>query len=171
MNAKKITAVHFFRLDVLEGKILGTKTMLAKANKGYGPVYDELMALMAEHPTFDVTVKRVKEPANKQTHKGMDITFMRDWLTAIGDNETLETMNNVIAFAEKTGKSKYPLAKHVLLDAYKYFNFAEAKSCVADYRYKQTINSATSAKAKPMTDNNTVIGEGEENELKPVVNL
>ena len=171
MSAKK-TPYNHFTLNFGKKTIVGTQNSFNKAGKGYGPLYDELAALMEKHPTYGIEIKQPEKPAKpKQTYKGMNIPFIVDYLTAVKDYITLETVNEVIDYAGKMRESKYPLVKRVLFDAYKSFNYAEAKSCVDDYRYKQMLNSATCAKAKPTTDNNTVIGEAEENELKPVVNL
>lgn len=67
---------------------------------------------------------------------------MVDYLTAINDSTTLKTLNDVIDFAEKAGRSKYPLAKRVFFDAYSEFDYADAQRVVNDYRYKQTLTEA-----------------------------
>ena len=131
-----------FTLNFANKTIVGTKASFNDAGKGYGPVYDELVALMAKHPSFGVEIKTPRQPANKQTYKGMDIPFMRDYLLGMGDNITLKTMDDVIAFAEKDGGSKYPLAKRVLFDAYEDFDYVEAKRVVDDYRFQQLLDKA-----------------------------
>ncbi len=132
-----------FTYDFANKTIVGTKASFDKAGKGYGPVYDELADKMAKHPTFTCVVKAPQKPAKpKQTYRGMDIPFMRDYLLALGDNITLKTMDDVIAFAEKNGGSKYPLAKRVLFDAYECFDYVEAKRVVDDYRYQQLLGKA-----------------------------
>ena len=144
-----------FNYDFFKKTIVGTKASFDKASKGFGPAYVELAAKMAEHPDFTCVVKEPKKPAKpKQTYKGMDIPFMVDYLTAINDSTTLKTLNDVIDFAEKAGRSKYPLAKRVLFDAYECFDYVEAKrvvddseaDTVADFEDHHIMASAVSGK-------------------------
>ena len=140
----KNTATVRFTFDFAGKKIVGTKASFDKASKGYGPVYEELAEKMAKHPDYSVEIKAPKKPAKpKRTYAGMDIAFIRDFLTAIDDSVTLNTLNDVIEYAEKMGKSKYPLAKRVLFDAYDSFDYADARRLVNDYRYELTIAKAT----------------------------
>ncbi len=132
-----------FTLDFVNKAIVGTKASFDKASKGYGPIYEELAEKMAKHPTFSVEIKAPNQPAKpKRTYAGMDIAFMRDFLTAIGDSTTLKALNDVIAYAEKMGMSKYPLAKRVFFDNYDCFDYADAKSEVDAYRYQLTRDNA-----------------------------
>ena len=132
-----------FTLNFADETIVGTKASFAKASKGFGPVYDELVALMAKHPDFECDVKEPKQPAKpKQSYKGMDIAFMLDFLTANDDSTTLKTLNDVVAFAKSAGKSIYPLAKRVFFETYDSFDFVDAKRIVDDYRYQQTRKQA-----------------------------
>ena len=132
-----------FTLNFAKKTIVGTKSSFDKASKGFGPVYDELVALMAKHPDFECDVKEPKQPAKpKQSYKGMDIAFMRDFLTANDDSTTLKTLNDVVAFAKSAGKSIYPLAKRVFFETYDSFDFVDAKRIVDDYRYQQTRKQA-----------------------------
>ena len=132
-----------FTLNFVAKTIVGTKASFTKAGKGFGPAYDELVALMAKHPDFECDVKEPKQPAKpKQSYKGMDIAFMRDFLTANDDSTTLKTLNDVVAFAKSAGKSIYPLAKRVFFETYDSFDFVDAKRIVDDYRYQQTRKQA-----------------------------
>ena len=132
-----------FTLNFVKKTIVGTKSSFDKASKGFGPVYDELVALMAKHPDFECDVKEPKQPAKpKQSYKGMDIAFMLDFLTANDDSTTLKTLNDVVAFAKSAGKSIYPLAKRVFFETYDSFDFVDAKRIVDDYRYQQTRKQA-----------------------------
>lgn len=132
-----------FTLNFVNKTIVGTKASFDKASKGFGPIYDELAVLMAKHPTYDFEVKTPKQPAKpKQSYKGMDIAFMRDFLTANDDSTTLKTLNDVVAFAKSAGKSIYPLAKRVFFETYDSFDFVDAKRIVDDYRYQQTRKQA-----------------------------
>ena len=138
-----------FTYDFANSTIVGTKASFDKAGKGYGPIYEELAEKLAKHPSFTCVVKAPKQPAKpKRTYKGMDIPFMRDYLLAVDDSITLKTMDDVIAFAEKTGGSKYPLAKRVLFDAYDCFDYVEAKRVVDEYRHQLTLKMADEMAAK-----------------------
>lgn len=137
-----------FHYDFAAKTIWGTKASFDKASKGFGPVYDELAEKMAKHPTFTCVVKAPKQPTKaKQTYKGMDIPFMVDFLTATDDNITLKTLNDVIDYAEKMGKSKYPLAKRVFFDTYDCFDYVDAKRIVDEYRHQQTLEKANAMAA------------------------
>ena len=138
-----------FTLDFADKTIVGTKASFTKAGKGFGPVYDELVALMAKHPDFECDVKEPKQPAKpKQSYKGMDIDFIKDFFAAIGLITELNNLNKVLAFAEKDKKSKYPLAKRMLFDAVPEFNYVSAKEEVAEYRHKRTLEHAGVLKVK-----------------------
>ena len=132
-----------FTLNFANKTIVGTKASFDKAGKGYGPVYEELADKLARHPDFVCVLKEPKKPAKpKQTYKGMDVPFIRDYLAARNDESTLNTLDAVLAFAEKNDESKYPLAKRVLFEAYKCFDYVEAKRIVNEYRYQRMLDSA-----------------------------
>ena len=142
-----------FSLNFANKTIVGTKASFEKAGKGYGPIYDELASLMARHPDFGIEIKAPKNPPkDKQFYKGMDIAFMRDFLIANDDPITLKTLDDVVAFAEATGKSKYPLAKRVLFGIYNDFDYTEAKRLVDDYRFQQTQAKADAMAAAIAAD-------------------
>ena len=63
-----------FTLNFFEKTITGTKASFNKANKGFGPEYEELTAKMAAHPDFTLEVKEQKAKATKakKTYEGMD---------------------------------------------------------------------------------------------------
>ena len=144
-----------FHLNFADKQIVGTKASYDKAGKGYGPIYDELVALMAKHPDFACVVVAPKEPAKpKQTYKGMDIAFMRDFLMANDDSTTLKRLDDVVAYAKATGKSKYPLAKRVFFAVYDCFDYVDAKRMVDEYRHQRTL-----ANAKAMAEKNTALAK------------
>ena len=127
--------------------IVGTKASFDKAGKGTGSAYEELVAMMEKQPTFEFEVKEPKKPAKpRQTYKGMDIQFIKDFLAAVGDTNTLKTVNEVIAFAKAMKKHAYPFVKRVLFDAYEEFDYSSAKKIVNHYRHSQMlINAAKKA--------------------------
>lgn len=132
-----------FTLNFAAKTIVGTKASFDKASKGFGPVYEELAALMAKHPTYGVEIKEPKKPAkDKRTYAGMDIDFIKDFFAAIGLVEELDNLDKALAFAGKNKMSKYPLAKRMLFDAVPEFDYVSAKDEVAKYRYERTLERA-----------------------------
>ena len=138
-----------FTLNFANKTIVGTQASFKKAGKATGPVYEELMALIEKHPQFGFEVKKSKESSKpKQAYKGMDIPFILDFLTANEDAITLNAVNEIIDFADKTGASKYPLVKRVFFETYDCFDFTDAKELVSKYRYQQKRKQASEMAAK-----------------------
>ena len=131
-----------FALNFSEGKIVGTKASFDKASKGFGPIYDELVAKMAAHPDYKIEITAPKRNKERQVYHGMDIPFMRDYIAAIGDTKFSEKFEKILTFAENADKSKYPIAKKFFLKHYtsdnKVFNFDAAKDIVLEYRISKT---------------------------------
>lgn len=151
-----------FTLNFADKTIVGTKASFAKASKGFGPVYDELVALMAKHPDYECAVKEPKKPAkDKQTYKGMDIPFMLDYASAVGQPEFRSKMVNVRDFVKGNDGSVYPVVKRMFLEhfapeANRRFAYGVAKVIVSEYRYKGIITAATEhTEPIPATEGNT----------------
>ena len=159
------STVARFTVDFLTKSIVGSRASFTKAGKGVSPIYEELMALIAKHPDYSFEVKEPKKRSSKprQTYKGMDIPFIKDFLAAVGDTKTLEKVNDVIAYAEKDKLHKYPLVKYELFEAYKEFDYNDAKEIVAVYRHKKIVEMATAEAAK-----NTASTEGKQPDPAPV---
>lgn len=135
-----------FTLNFAERTIVGTKASFAKASKGFGPVYDELAALMAKHPTYRCEEKAPKKPAKtKRTYEGMDIPFIQDFFHALGLEDELDALEKALAYAETNRISKYPLAKRMLFDVCPDFDYATAKQEVAEYRYQRALANGAAA--------------------------
>ena len=145
MANKNNTNTTRFTVDFINKKISGTKASFDKAGKGNGPIYDELAALTANHPNFELVIveqkKKIVKETKKATYNGMTIDFMRDYLMMNGKTKELKTLNQVIAFAENSNRSKYPLAKKYFLKQFpkdsddKYiFDFDKAMEAVEAYR-------------------------------------
>lgn len=136
-----------FHINFAGKQIVGTKASYDKAGKGYGPIYDELVALMAKHPTFECAVVAPKEPAKpKQTYKGMNVDFMLDYASAVGEPKFRTMMEGVRDFAKKEKLSVYPLVKQMFLEHYApkgRFAYAVAKERVRKFRYEGIIAKAT----------------------------
>ena len=138
-----------FTFNFSNKTIVGTKASFDKASKGFGPVYDELVALMAKHPTYGIEVKAPKQSAKtKRTYEGMDIAFIMDFFRAFDMEEDAAKLEKALAYAEINRISKYPLAKRMLFDVCPDFDYATAKQEVAEYRYQRALaNGAAEAPA------------------------
>lgn len=138
-----------FTLNFANKTIVGTKASFDKASKGYGEVYDELVALMAKHPDFGIEVKVSEKPAKpKQTYAGMDIAFMLDYASAVGQPDFRTKMEQVRDFTKKEDGSVYPIVKRMFLEHFapeadRRFAYAAAKEKVREYRYNGIITKAT----------------------------
>ena len=138
-----------FTLNFVAKTIVGTKASFTKAGKGFGPAYDELVALMAKHPDFECDVKEPKKPAkSKQTYKGMDIPFMLDYASAVGQPEFRAKMEKVRKFTKKNGDAVYPVVKRMFLEHFVKgenvrFAYNAAKAKVSNYRFAGIISEAT----------------------------
>ena len=138
-----------FTLVFADKTIVGTKASFTKAGKGFGPVYDELVALMAKHPDFKCDVKEPKKPAKpKQTYAGMDVRFMLDYASAVNQEEFRAEMEKVRNFVKDNGGSVYPTVKRMFLEHFVKgenvrFAYNAAKAKVSNYRFAGIISEAT----------------------------
>ena len=160
-----------FTFNFSNKTIVGTKASFDKASKGYGPIYDELAAKMAQHPDYSIEVKAPKKPAKpKQSYAEMNIKFMLDYASAVNEPEFRVKMEKVRDFLKKAGKSVYPIVKRMFLEHYapakdERFAYEHAKVIVSEYRFKGIITNATTH-TEPVTD-----GAGNSEKLNPAVNL
>ena len=146
MNTKNVARFH---INFASKAIVGSKASFDKAGKGHGEVYDELVALMAKHPDYVCVVKEQKKPARgKQTYKGLNVKFMLDYASAVGEASFRADMEAVRDFAKNAGKSVYPLVKRMFMEHYApaadvRFAYNAAKAIVSKYRYEGIITMAT----------------------------
>ena len=144
-NTSTSTRFHF---DFTAKAIVGSKASFDKAGKGVGPVYDELVALMAKHPDFACAVRASKKPAKpKQTYHGMDIVFMLDYASAVNDSAFRAKLEKVRDFLKKSKKPVYPTIKRMFMERFapdnERFDYETAKVIVSESRYKGIITAAT----------------------------
>ena len=136
-----------FHLNFAAKQIVGTKASFAKASKGFGPIYDELVALMEQHPTYECVVVAPKAPAKpKQTYKGMNVKFMLDYASAVNEATFRSEMESVRDYAKSAELSVYPLVKRMFMEHYApkgRFAYAVAKERVRKFRYEGIIAEAT----------------------------
>lgn len=129
-----------FTLDFFKKTITGTKASFNKANKGFGPEYEELTSKMAAHPDFELRVKeqKTKTTKSKRTYEGMDFKFMEDYIATFEDVSLAKEYEAVKQMAEDCGTKAYPLTKKWFLGKFSDmeggFNMDEAKKDIADFR-------------------------------------
>ena len=103
-----------FTLNFFEKTITGTKASFNKANKGYGPEYEELTAKMAAHPDFTLEVKEQKPKATKakKTYEGMDTKFIKDFIATLTNaKEVMAEYEAVQKMAKACDTKAFPMTK------------------------------------------------------------
>ena len=151
------TAVRF-TLDFFKKTITGTKASFNKANKGFGPEYEELTAKMAAHPDFTLVVKeqKTKTTKAKRTYEGMDYKFMEDYIATFEDETMVKAYNAVKKMAEDCGTKTYPLVKKWFLAKFSdmdgVFDMDAAKRDIADYRIAKAQASILEVKPAAADD-------------------
>ena len=129
-----------FTINFFNKTITGTKASFNKANKGFGPEYEELTAKMAAHPDFSLVVKeqKTKTTKSKRTYEGMDYKFMEDYIATFEDETMVKAYKAVKQMAEDCGTKAYPLVKKWFLSKFSDmeggFDMEAAKRDISDYR-------------------------------------
>lgn len=150
-----------FTLNFFDKTITGTKASFNKANKGFGPEYEELTSKMAAHPDFKLVLKEqnAKTTKSKRTYEGMDYKFMEDYIATFEDDTLVKEYNAVKEMAENCGTKAYPLTKKWFLgkfsDTEGVFDMDAAKEAIADFRIvkaKSSIQEVASAAATEQTE-------------------
>ena len=104
-----------FTLNFFEKTITGTKASFNKANKGFGPEYEELTSKMAAHPDFTLEVKeqKTKTTKAKRTYTGLNYKFMEEFFLTQKNSKELvdEYINNT-----STQKTNWRLAESLLFN-------------------------------------------------------
>ena len=137
-----------FTLDFFKKTITGTKASFNKANKGFGPEYEELTAKMAAHPDFELRVKeqKTKTTKSKRTYEGMDFKFMEDYIATFEDVSLAKEYEAVKQMAEDCGTKAYPLTKKWFLGKFGTeadgFDMAAAKERISNFRIAQAAEKA-----------------------------
>ena len=150
-----------FTLNFFDKTITGTKASFNKANKGFGPEYEELTSKMAAHPDFTLVVKeqKTKTTKAKRTYEGMDYKFMEDYIATFEDETMVKAYNAVKKMAEDCGTKAYPLVKMWFLAKFSdmdgVFDMDAAKRDIADYRIAKAQASILEvvSKAAEQTEN------------------
>ena len=138
-----------FTLNFFDKTITGTKASFNKANKGFGPEYEELTSKMAAHPDFKLEVKEQKSKTtkSKRTYEGMDYKFMEDYIGTLNNaKDMMAEYKAVKNMAESHGTKVYPLTKKWFLDKFgtedEGFDMAAAKERITNFRLAQAAEMA-----------------------------
>jgi len=130
-----------FTLNFFDKTITGTKASFNKANKGFGPEYDELTSKMAAHPDFKLVVKeqKAKSTKAKRSYEGMDFTFMKDYISTMTNAKALMAEYEAVKkMADDCGTKAYPLTKKWFLGKFgtedEGFDMAAAKERISNFR-------------------------------------
>lgn len=150
-----------FTLNFFDKTITGTKASFNKANKGFGPEYEELTSKMAAHPDFKLVIKeqKTKTTKSKRTYEGMDYKFMEDYIATFEDATMVKEYEAVKQMAENCGTKAYPLTKKWFLGKFSdmegVFDMDAAKKDIADFRIAKaqaSILEVVSAAAAEQTE-------------------
>lgn len=143
-----------FTLDFFKKTITGTKASFNKANKGFGPEYEELTAKMAAHPDFSLVVKeqKTKTTKSKRTYEGLDYKFMEDYISTLDNAVALMKKYEAVKQMAKDCDTKvYPLTKKWFLDNFgskeEGFDMEAAKERISNFRIAQAEKKAAEALA------------------------
>lgn len=138
-----------FTLNSFDKTITGTKASFNKANKGFGPEYEELTSKMAAHPDFTLVVKeqKTKTTRAKRSYEGMDFTFMEDFISTLTNaKEMMAEYKAVKKMADDCGTKAYPLTKKWFLGKFgtedEGFDMAAAKEAIAQHRLAMAAEMA-----------------------------
>ena len=160
MNAAARTSATTarFTLNFFEKTITGTKASFNKANKGFGPEYEELTAKMAAHPDFTLIIKEQKHKTTKakRTYDGLNFKFMEDYIATFESEAMMKEYEAVKKKAEDCGTKTYPLTKKWFLakfsDMEGGFNMAEAREDISKYRIRKAQASILEVVSADTTD-------------------
>ena len=142
-----MTTKTYFTLNFAEKTITGTKAAFARAGKGTGAEYNELIAKMAAHSDFTFVVKEQKSTSTKEKYDGLKFDFMERYISIQSNKDDLMTRyNKAKAMAKDQGKKTYPLVKKWFLAEFTGFTMEKAKEEILAYNIDQ-INSVSCAAA------------------------
>ena len=138
-----------FTLNFFDKTITGTKASFNKANKGFGPEYEELTSKMAAHPDFKLVIKeqKTKTTRAKRSYEGMDTKFIKDYISILSNaKEMMAEYEAVQKLADDSGIKAYPLTKKWFLGKFGTedagFDMAAAKEAITQHRLAMAAEMA-----------------------------
>lgn len=120
MNNKRLD----IRIDFNHKKIILTKKFSKQASFPDTREYAELQTVRADYPDFKVTIRKpIKKNSNKESYKGLNYDYMRDY---ISHYEPSKTRGTVLAELEEliirsrchSNGFRYPTIKSWFLERY-----------------------------------------------------
>ena len=106
-----------FTVKFRENKIVGSKASFKKASKINSPQYEELTAILKEHPDFQLVEKEQKSNSSKRTYKGLNEKTMRYFIETRHSND-LEAFDSMLKNAKETKINAYPIIKKWFINRY-----------------------------------------------------
>ncbi len=130
-NINNTRTATYFVCDHFNHQIIGNEQNFKKSGIIGSAQYDALMAAMAAHPTYTLTVKvSEKKVEKKQTYKGLTCDLMREYVQIKGTAAQLKELDSLIENEEA-----YPTIKSWFLDYFKCgFTVEKAKSVIAHHK-------------------------------------
>ena len=135
---------NLFAINFAENTIVASKTTLKKASIPNSAEYKALMKLMKQNPTFTVAEKEIKKAEGKNTYKGLNEAFIKQYISIQTNADKLTEQ-----YKKAAEMGKFPLVRKWFLDTFKNFNMEEAKDqIVAAQIAKINAVSATNSKCE-----------------------
>lgn len=106
-NAMK---TKFFTVNFITKEITGSERAFNRAGRGFEAELNELTTLMAKHEGFELVKSEVNK--KKTTYKGLDIDFMREYIS-LNDSDRLPEFEAIVK------DFKFPTVKKWFLEIYK----------------------------------------------------
>lgn len=100
----------FFTVDFINNEIRGSKRAFDRAGRGFEAELNELTALIAKHEGFKLT--ETEGNKKKTTYKGLDVDFMREYIS-LNDADRLPEFEAIVK------SFKFPTVKKWFLETYK----------------------------------------------------
>ena len=128
---------NLFAIDFANNTIVASKTTLKKASIPNSPEYKALMKLMKQNPTFTVAEKDIKKAEGKNTYKGLNDDFIKQYISI---QTNADDLNKQYAKASEMGK--FPLVRKWFLNTFKNFDMDAAKEAVEQAIFAEIASAA-----------------------------
>ena len=113
---------NLFAIDFANNTIVASKTTLKKASIPNSAEYKALMKLTKQNPTFTVVEKEIKKAEGKNTYKGLNDDFIKQYISIQTNAKTLDEQ-----YKKAAEMGKFPLVRKWFLNTFKNFNMDLAK--------------------------------------------
>ena len=107
-----------FVYDFENQAVVGSKSAIARANKGINPEYSVLTSMLKAQPTFSVKAKIIDVKKDKKSYNGLTLDKMAEYIkTKPNSEKALEKFEAVKKIAKAKGAC-YPITKKWFLATY-----------------------------------------------------